>query len=63
LPPLLSGADKEVRSANAFGWHETDMPTLLRDVRSQGQSRKHIVALRSSRFDPKATFGLSERTG
>jgi len=25
-------------------WHETDMPTTLRDVRSQGQSGKHLLA-------------------
>ena len=26
-------------------WHETDMPTTLRDVRFQGQSGKHTLAL------------------
>jgi hypothetical protein len=36
-------------------WHETDMPTALRDVRSQGQSGKHSLALSFSGFDPKAT--------
>jgi hypothetical protein len=24
-------------------WHETDMPTLFRNIRSQGQSRKHVL--------------------
>jgi hypothetical protein len=28
------------------------MPTALRDVRSQGQSGKHLLALSSSQFDP-----------
>ena len=31
--------------------HETDMPTLLRNVRSQGQSGKHLLALSFSGFD------------
>src|ERR1700687_4228316 len=34
-------------------WHETDMPTLFRNVRSQVQSRKHVLALSFSGFDPK----------
>jgi hypothetical protein len=29
-----------------------DMPTALRDVRSQGQSGKHLLALSFSGFDP-----------
>jgi hypothetical protein len=33
-------------------WHETDMPTALRDVRSQGQSGKHMLAWSFSGFDP-----------
>jgi hypothetical protein len=36
--------------------HETDMPTALRNVRSQGQSGKHMLALSFSGFDPKATL-------
>src|SRR5258705_10802572 len=36
-------------------WHETDMPTLFRNVRSQGQSRKHVLALSFSGFDPTRT--------
>ena len=35
-------------------WHETDMPTALRNVRSRGQSGKHVLALSFSGFDPKA---------
>jgi hypothetical protein len=36
-------------------WHETDIPTALRDVRSQGQSGKHMLALSFSDFDPERT--------
>ena len=36
-------------------WHETDMPTAVRDVRSQGQSGKHMLGLSSSQFDPTET--------
>jgi hypothetical protein len=32
--------------------NETDMPTALRDVRSQGQSGKHLLTLSFSGFDP-----------
>jgi len=35
---------------------ETDMPTAMRAVRSRGQSRKHILAVSLSGFDPKRTF-------
>jgi hypothetical protein len=31
------------------------MPTLFRNVRSQGQSRKHVLALSCSGFDPEGT--------
>jgi len=34
------------------------MLTALCDVRSQGQSGKHMLALSFSGFDPKADFGL-----
>src|SRR5260370_7344503 len=33
-------------------WHETVMPTALRDVRSQGHSGKHMLAWSFSGFDP-----------
>ena len=36
-------------------WHETDMPTTLRDVRFQGQSGKHMLASSFSGFDPEPT--------
>src|SRR5260370_17057507 len=32
-------------------WHETDMPTPLRNVRSQEQSGNHMLALSFSDFD------------
>ena len=40
-------------------WHETDMPTAMRDVRSRGQSGKHILAVSLSESDPKETFEAS----
>jgi hypothetical protein len=36
-------------------WHETEMPTALRDVRSQEQSGKHLLTVSSSQFDPMRT--------
>jgi len=46
-------------------WHETDMPTTLRDVRFQGQSGKHMLASSFSGFDPGRTcaqnFAFSAR--
>ena len=36
-------------------WHETDMPTTLRDVRFRGQSGKHLLTLSFSGFDPQQT--------
>src|SRR6266404_7552455 len=44
--------------SNVTYWHETDMPTLLRDVRFQGQNGKHVLSLSFSGFDPSATSGL-----
>jgi hypothetical protein len=41
-----------VTAGDVAWWHETDMPTALRDVRSQGQSGKHMLALSFSAFDP-----------
>jgi hypothetical protein len=45
-------------AANVWLWHETDMPTLFRNVRSQGQSGKHLLALSFSGFDPRRTSKL-----
>src|SRR6266403_351391 len=45
-------------------WHETDMRTALRDVRSQGQSGKHLLALSFSGFDRccrKSLLGVNKR--
>src|SRR6267143_5252712 len=38
-------------------WHETDMATAMRDVRSRGQSGKHLLAARISPFDPNVWSG------
>jgi hypothetical protein len=35
------------------------MPTPLRDVRSQGQSGKHLLALSFSGFDPVSDVGIA----
>src|SRR5258705_9611520 len=37
--------------------HKTDMPTVFRDVRFQGQSGKHLLALSFSGFDPNVWSG------
>jgi hypothetical protein len=44
------------RASGLVLWHETDMPTAMRDVRSRGQSGKHILAVSFSEFDPKETL-------
>ena len=43
------------RTDNVCSWHETGMPTAVRDVRSQGQSAEHMLGLSSSQFDPLPT--------
>jgi hypothetical protein len=40
-------------SGNFRNWPRNGMPTLFRNVRSQGQSRKHVLALSFSGFDPE----------
>ncbi len=39
-------------------WHETDMRTLLRNVRSKEQSGKHMLPSGFSGFDSKRASGL-----
>jgi hypothetical protein len=39
-------------------WHQTGMPTALRNVRFRGQSRKLLLALSFSGFDPFPTSPL-----
>ena len=39
-------------------WDETDMPKYLGDVRSQGQSGKHLLGLSFSGFDPTETLAV-----
>jgi hypothetical protein len=43
--------------------HETDMSSLLRNVRSQGQSGKHVLALSFSGFDPERTSPQGRHSG
>src|SRR5216683_2007591 len=43
-------------------WHETDMPTALRDVRSQEQSGKHLLTASSSQFDPPPKSSGNRKT-
>jgi hypothetical protein len=50
-PSLLTRANEVIKLVDFRVWHETDMPTALRDVRSQGQSGKHLLALSFSGFD------------
>jgi hypothetical protein len=52
--PSLRREDFSCQPGAVHTWHETDMPTALRDVRSQGQSGKHLLALSFSGFDPAA---------
>ena len=37
-------ADMTIVQSDFRVWHETDMPTVLRDVRLQGQSGNHMLA-------------------
>jgi hypothetical protein len=48
----VSPAAAFYRASGFVPWHETDMPTALRNVRYQGQSGKHVLALSFSGFDP-----------
>jgi hypothetical protein len=57
--PSLRREDFSCQPGAVHTWHETDMPTLLRNVRSQGQSGKHLLTLSFSGFDPSRTLGRS----
>jgi hypothetical protein len=50
-----TNAAKREKSSCQLGavhtWHQTDMPTVFRDVRFQGQSGKHLLASSFSGFD------------
>jgi hypothetical protein len=37
-------------------WHFSDMPTALGNVRHQGHSKRHLLALSFSGFDPERTW-------
>src|SRR6267378_2032811 len=54
-PMLQNREESSCQTGAVHTWHETDMPTALRDVRSQGQTGKHILALSFSGFDPTRT--------
>ena len=43
---------------NIRSCHGTDMPTALGNVRSQGRSGKHLLALSFFGFDPEQTSSL-----
>ena len=45
------------RASGLVLWHQTDMPTAMRDVRSRGQSGKHILAVSLSGFGPDVWSG------
>jgi len=44
-------------SVDVACWHETDMPTYLRDVRCWVNSGKHLLSLSFSAFDPTVWTG------
>jgi hypothetical protein len=50
----------EPMAVDVSSWHETDMLTAVRDVRSQGQSGKHILAVSFSGFDPEQKSATSK---
>lgn len=47
VPRVMKWQYRSIRNSACHfrSWHETDMPTALRDVRSQGQGGKHLLAL------------------
>ncbi len=49
--PMLQTEESPCQLGAVHTWHETDMPTTLRDVRFQGQSGKHMLAGSFSGFD------------
>src|SRR6267142_3330329 len=57
--PSLRREDFSCQPGAVHTWHETDMPTVLRDVRSRGQSGKHVLALSFSGFDPLRTLAFA----
>jgi len=57
----MSVASSAFASGIVGFWHDTDMPTAMRDVRSRGQSGKHILAVSFSGFDPQRTSQLFRR--
>jgi hypothetical protein len=60
---MQSPGDEELYYlCNVAYWHETDTPTALRDIRSRGQSGKHLLAWSFSGFDPNQTLARVKRS-
>ena len=53
---MASGHVNRIYRPNTWQHRPSDMPTALRNVRSQGQSGKHLLALSFSGFDPEPTL-------
>jgi hypothetical protein len=49
------GMDGEKRRDDFRYWPKCEVPTVLGNVRFQGQSRRHVLTLSSSDFDPSET--------
>jgi hypothetical protein len=56
--PMLQNVKKALANPEPSTHGTKRTCRLLRDVRSQGQSGKQLLALSFSVFDPKRTFGL-----
>jgi hypothetical protein len=52
---LLAPLGTRTRRCPLLLWHKCEVPTSSGNVRVRGQSGKHLLALSSSQFDPKAT--------
>jgi hypothetical protein len=59
---VLIAASTDDRSGDDIRlWHQPDMPTLFRNVRTQGQTGKHVLALSFSGFDPKRSWSAAAK--
>jgi len=50
------------QSCDVAYWHETDMLTLLSDVRCWSNSGKHVLFQSISPFDPHATLAVLQKS-
>jgi hypothetical protein len=57
---LTPGCVRHSPRGDFRSWHQTDMPTVFRDVRFQGQSGKHLLVLGISPFDPFETSAAQQ---